>query len=150
MTLSAFTCRSFILVLFSITQASCDSPSPQFRSKDTTTAEVTVEGSVFKIHRRENWVESYRTSFEALPNVSKVLGRAKVAIERATGCPIRQGSLSGDQGIQRAELNCDGSLPPVPPSIDVEFSCEIYDRWSHSGGQVTIENAECTPVDRRP
>ena len=45
----------------------CDSPSPQFMSADTSVKKTTVEGSTFSVHRRENWVEVYRTSFEALP-----------------------------------------------------------------------------------
>ncbi len=142
--------RVLTVLIVGLGLTACDSPSPQFRTQDTTTTEVTVEGSLFKIHRRENWVESYRTSFEALPNVSKILRRAKVAIELGTGCPIREGSLTGDQGIQRAELNCDGTLPPVPPSMKVEFNCEIYDRWTHSDGQVVVENVDCVPVAARP
>ncbi len=86
--------------------AACDSPSPQFMSSDTSVKKVTVEGSTFSIHRRENWVEVYRTSFEALPRIPVILSRAKIAIEQATGCQVVEGSLSGDQAIQRAEIDC--------------------------------------------
>lgn len=86
--------------------AACDSPSPQFMSADTSVRKVTVEGSTFSVHRRENWVEVYRTSFEALPRIPVILARAKIAIEQATNCNVVEGSLSGDQAIQRAEIDC--------------------------------------------
>lgn len=109
-----------------------------------------VEGARFKIHRREDWVESYRINAEALPSKSSVLRRAKIAIERATGCPIRDGTLSGDQGIQRAQLNCGRDLPPATPPVLVDFDCEIHDRWTHSDDRVVVENVECTPIGGRP
>ncbi|UWQ14634.1 hypothetical protein K3556_01705 [Aliiroseovarius sp. M344] len=86
--------------------AACDSPSPQFMSADTSVRKVTAEGSTFSVHRRENWVEVYRTSFEALPRIPVILARAKTAIEQATNCNVVEGSLSGDQAIQRAEIDC--------------------------------------------
>ncbi len=135
------------LVMLGLT--ACDSPSPEFRSKDTTTQEITVEGATFKIHRRENYVESYRVNFEALPSVSSVLRRAKIAIEQSTGCPIRQGSLTGDQGIQRAQLDCNKDLPPVPPPIRVDLDCEIQDEWTQDNDRVVLQNVECTPISAR-
>lgn len=135
--------------LMMLVLSGCDSPSPEFRSKDTTTREITVEGATFKIHRRENYVESYRVNFETLPSVSSVMRRAKIAIEQSTGCPIRKGSLTGDQGIQRAELDCSGSLPPVPPPIRVDLDCEIQDDWTTDEDRVVLQNIECTPIAAR-
>ncbi len=129
--------------------SACDSPSPEFRHPDTRTYDITVEGARFKIHRREDWVESYRVNFESLPNVSSVLRRAKIAIEQATGCPIRTGSLTGDQGIQRAQLNCNKDLPPVPPPVRVDLDCELQDRWNYDDDRVVMENIECTPIAAR-
>lgn len=87
--------------------AACDSPSPQFMHRDTATTRVEVEGSTFSVHQRENWVEVYRVGFEALPRLPVILARSKIAIEQATGCKVVEGSLSGDQAIQRAEIDCD-------------------------------------------
>ena len=84
----------------------CDSPSPHFMPSDTSVKKVTVEGSTFSVHRRENWVEVYRTSFEALPRIPIILARSHTAIEQATACKVVEGSLSGDQAIQRAEIDC--------------------------------------------
>lgn len=89
--------------------AACDSPSPQFMHRDTATTRIEVEGSTFSVHQRENWVEVYRVGFEALPRVPVILARAKVAIEQATGCKVVKGSLTGDQAIQRAEIDCDAA-----------------------------------------
>ncbi|MDA5095433.1 hypothetical protein O2N63_15195 [Aliiroseovarius sp. KMU-50] len=127
----------------------CDSPSPEFRHRETLTHDITVEGARFKIHQREDWVESYRVNFEAVPKVSSVLRRAKIAIEMATGCPIREGSLTGDQGIQRAQLDCDGTLPPVPKPVRVDLDCEIQDGWHQDDNRVVMENIECTPISAR-
>ncbi|UWQ05031.1 hypothetical protein [Aliiroseovarius crassostreae] len=140
---------SLLPIALSALLAGCDSPSPEFRSKDTRTYEATVQGATFKIHRREDWVESYRVNFEALPSVSSVLRRAKIAIEQSTGCPIREGSLSGDQGIQRAQLNCNSDLPPVPPPIRVDLDCELQDEWSTDEDRVVMQNIECTPIAAR-
>lgn len=84
----------------------CDSPSPQFMHPDTATRQVTIDGSTFSVHRRENWVEVYRTNFEFRPRGSVILARAHQAIEQATGCMVVEGTLSGDQAIQRAEIDC--------------------------------------------
>ena len=89
--------------------AACDSPSPQFMHRDTATTRVEIEGSTFSVHQRENWVEVYRIGFEALPRGPVILARAKIAIEQATGCTVVKGSLSGDQAIQRAEIDCDAA-----------------------------------------
>lgn len=133
-----------------ITLSACDSPSPHFRTGDTRTYDMQVEGARFKIHQREDRVESYRINAEALPNRSSVLRRAKIAIEMATGCPIREGTLSGDQGIQRAQLNCGRKLPPAEPPVLVDFDCELHDRWIHSANRVVVENVECTPINGQP
>ncbi len=97
---------SAVLITASLLVAACGSPSPQFMSAETSVKKITVEGSTFSIHRRENWVEVYRTSFEALPRIPVILARAEIAIEQATGCKVVEGSLSGDQAIQRAEIDC--------------------------------------------
>lgn len=86
--------------------SACDSPSPQFMSSDTSLHKTTVDGSTFSVHQRQNWVEVYRTSVEPLPRVPTILARSKIAIEQTTGCKVVEGSLSGDQGIQRAKLDC--------------------------------------------
>ena len=98
--------QAFAFIGFS-TLVACDSPSPQFMHRDTATTKVVVEGATFSVHQRENWVEVYRTGFEMLPRLPVILARSKTAIQQATGCNVVEGSLTGDQAIQRAEIDCD-------------------------------------------
>jgi len=88
----------------------CDSPSPAFMGADATI--IVVQGSQFSVHRRDDWVEVYRTSFEYLPRREVVLARAQVAIEQATGCTVKPRSLTGDQALIRAQLKCANKAPP--------------------------------------
>lgn len=69
---------------------------------------VTVAGSTFNVYMRSGskTVEVHRVSFEALPGRRLVLSKAKRAIEIATGCQVRKGSLKGDQAIIKAKVNC--------------------------------------------
>ncbi|MCI2395791.1 hypothetical protein [Aliiroseovarius sediminis] len=98
--------KVIVIVGLSAFLAACDSPSPQFMTADTTVKKASVDGSTFSVHRRENRVEVYRTSIEALPRLPVILARSEKAIEQATGCRVVAGSLSGDQAIQSAEIDC--------------------------------------------
>ncbi|MAM63735.1 MAG: hypothetical protein CMH11_19805 [Maritimibacter sp.] len=73
---------------------------------DSPHVEVTVETSRFSVWRNGDRVEVIRISPEALPRLSVVLARAEVAIERATGCRVWQGTLKGDQAVVTARLAC--------------------------------------------
>lgn len=99
-----FKFNALVGIAFMLT--ACDSPSPQFMSAETSTYKTTVDGSTFSVHRRENMVEVYRTSFEALPRQAVILARSLIAIEQVTGCRVVEGSMSGDQAIQQAEITC--------------------------------------------
>ncbi|WP_292019030.1 hypothetical protein [Maritimibacter sp. UBA3975] len=95
--------RSFVF-LACAALAACNSPSPRFM--DSPHVEVTVETSRFSVWRNGDRVEVIRISPEALPRLSVVLARAEVAIERATGCRVWQGTLKGDQAVVTARLAC--------------------------------------------
>lgn len=71
-------------------------------------AEVEVAGSTFRVYMRSGtgMVQAHRTSFEALPSRSLTLTKAARAIELATGCGLRPGTLAGDQAIITAEVDC--------------------------------------------
>lgn len=84
----------------------CDMPHPAFSGAEKQV--VTVEGSTFSIYRRADWVEVYRTSFEALPRPEDVQRKARVAIMQATGCDIQPGTMTGDQALMRVQLDCSG------------------------------------------
>ena len=90
--------------------AACSSPSPGFSTAPP--REVVVDGSRFRIYLRPGTgeVEAHRVSFEPLPSLALTLEKAYRAIEQATGCRIRKGSLRGDQAIILAQVDC----PPLP------------------------------------
>ncbi|RVV97810.1 hypothetical protein EKE94_10015 [Mesobaculum littorinae] len=95
--------RLFLCLVF---LAACDAAGPGMAGADR--REVSVDGSQFTVHRKGTRVVSYRTSRELMPSREGVLMKAAMAIERATGCPVAAGSLTGDQGKQRARLDCAG------------------------------------------
>ena len=84
--------------------AACASPSPQMMSGTKHTAEV--DGSRFTIWQRGEAVEIYRTSPEMMPHLSEVMAKAAVAVERVTGCPVKDGSMAGDAALMKAVLDC--------------------------------------------
>ena len=125
--------------------AACDSPSVGFMG--TPAAVVVIDGSRFAVHRRADRVEVYRTSIEAFPSRAEVLRKAEMAILQATGCPVRAGSLEGDQALIKARLACDGDVPvPVLPA-GVVYECDIVDNWDIASLEVTMEAIECTRTE---
>lgn len=51
-------------------------------------------------------VEAHRVSLEALPSLVLTFEKAYRAIEIATGCHIIPNSMTGDQAIIRAKVDC--------------------------------------------
>ncbi len=84
----------------------CDSPAPAFLGGVVN--EVTVDESRFRVFMQpgSRHVEAHRISFEPLPSLVLTLEKAYRAIEMATGCPVADGSLRGDQAIILAEVDC--------------------------------------------
>ncbi|MGB5557879.1 MAG: hypothetical protein WBN04_07690 [Paracoccaceae bacterium] len=94
--------RGFLITLLAL--AGCASPA--FLGQPA--KEVDVAGSVFRVYMRSGTeqVEAHRISVEPLPGRALTLAKAARAIEIATGCVIRNGSLEGDQAIVSAEVGC--------------------------------------------
>lgn len=92
------------LAILLLALAACDSPSPRFAGGERSLIEV--EGSRFSVYRVRDEVEAYRLSREARPREEEVRRRAILGIEAATGCWVRPGSVSGDQAIVRAKIDC--------------------------------------------
>jgi hypothetical protein len=67
---------------------------------------VEVSGTAFTVYRKGDAVEVYRTTPEFMPRMSEVFARAEQAIEQATGCAVKDGSLVGDAALMRAVLDC--------------------------------------------
>ncbi|MBV7377465.1 hypothetical protein [Maritimibacter dapengensis] len=96
--------RSLVLAAL-VALVGCNSPSPQFMGGDSSTVEA--GGMTFGVWRVGDEVEVIRTSSHAMPRLSVIRANAEVAIRRATGCPVEDGSLVGDQSVIKARLDCD-------------------------------------------
>ncbi|SIO52122.1 hypothetical protein SAMN05444722_3028 [Rhodovulum sp. ES.010] len=81
--------------------ASCDSPDPDYAGLPAT--RVSVDGSTFAVRRNGNEAQAIRVNMERRAGV---MARAFVAIEPATGCQVRPGTLSGDPAVVYARLSC--------------------------------------------
>ena len=95
---------SILFLGFFTCLGACASPSPRFLGADR--HDVVVEGSRFAVFHRADEVEVYRLSKEFLPRESAILLRAVQAIEMSTGCSVRPRSMSGDQALITAEVDC--------------------------------------------
>lgn len=122
----------------------CDSPSVAFIGSEKTI--VVIEDSTFSVHRREDQVEVYRTSFEMLPPREQVLARAELAIEQATGCAVKTGSLHGDQALIKASLACNGQPQQAPIPANLRYECQINEGWDIPTTAPVVEAIECDLV----
>ncbi len=93
-----------LLLTAALALAGCDSPSVGLMGAQKT--QVTIGGSRFSVHWRNDRAEAYRVSVEYLPDGAEILARAEQAIIQATGCQIRKGSLAGDVALIKARLDC--------------------------------------------
>jgi hypothetical protein len=93
-----------VFVSFILCVAAC--ASPDYLGQPVT--DVGVSGSMFRVYTRTGTgsVEAHRTSFEVVPSRSETLIKAARAIEIATRCKIKTGTLHGDQAIILAEVDC--------------------------------------------
>ena len=95
----------FSILLFVVAiLTSCSSPKSTFREVDP--IQVEVDGAVFYVYHSGVEVTAIRTNFEVLPDLLDTTARALVAIELATGCNVVIGSVSGDQALIEARVDC--------------------------------------------
>ncbi len=86
--------------------AACATPSLPMLEAPVT--RLTVEGADFTVRHNLWRAEAVRTSAAAGVTVSGNLARAKTAMERASGCAVRPGTLYGDVVMAEALLDCPG------------------------------------------
>ena len=82
----------------------CDGPSGGFAG--VAPVVVTSDGSTFSVRIRGDAAEAVRTNMEFAPSLAAVAPRAVDAIERASGCRVAPGSVTGDAAMVRADLDC--------------------------------------------
>ncbi|MEH6833342.1 MULTISPECIES: hypothetical protein [Falsihalocynthiibacter] len=95
-----------LAILFSALLAvtGCDSPHP--RTKGFDVKKVSVEGSDFTVRSNGEVVEAIRTNYAPRRDFGRVLLRAVVAIEVATGCVVDQTTVKGDPALVAARIDC--------------------------------------------
>lgn len=80
-------------------------------------AEITVDGSRFLVRFTDTRAEATRITPQGAPERLVILSRALRAIEDASGCQVRPGTLYGDTNLIEAYLTCpgkaEGALQPV-------------------------------------
>lgn len=80
-------------------------------------ADITVDGTRFLVRYTNSRAEATRVSPELSPNRMVILSRALRAIESASGCSVRPGTLYGDWNLIEAYLSCpdepSGTMKPV-------------------------------------
>ena len=86
--------------------ATCDSPSPKLRGATATI--IDIDQSRLRVFHSpgQSYVEAHRISPELRSSRILTFEKAYRAIEQATGCKIREGTLAGDQAIVTAEVDC--------------------------------------------
>ncbi|WP_417268971.1 hypothetical protein [Celeribacter sp.] len=88
----------------------CALDSPQIGNVLITPTPIVVDGASFRIFRQKGGgdrVEVHRINVMVPPpSRTTIVANAAIAITQATGCPIKAGSLIGDQALIKAELDC--------------------------------------------
>lgn len=92
----------FVCLVYGV--AACDSPHPRTRGFDE--AKITVEGSDFSVRWNGDVAEAIRTNYEPRREHGRILLRAVVAIEQATGCEVDQNAVKGDPALIAARIDC--------------------------------------------
>jgi hypothetical protein len=94
--------RLFRAALIFCLLVACSAPTPHFRGLPTA---VEAEGGAeFHIRQRGDLAEAVRVNTEWARSLTDVSARATRAIERATGCRVRD--LRGDAAVIVARLAC--------------------------------------------
>lgn len=70
---------------------------------------VTVDGVAFTVHHDRTRAEAVRTTALPDPGLRRMLLMSRTAMEAASGCPIRPGTLYGDRVVAEAFLDCPDS-----------------------------------------
>ncbi|TVP70042.1 MAG: hypothetical protein EA339_13730 [Rhodobacteraceae bacterium] len=82
----------------------CDSPSPWMASG--TRHALTVQGVDFTVWQHGYRVEIIRHGFVRPQDQSRIRPLMQDAARQATGCDLRPGTVEGDTGVLRAQLDC--------------------------------------------
>jgi hypothetical protein len=131
-----------VLALFLL--AACNTPPLGFQGIPATT--VIIDGSVFDIRVRDSRASAIRTNREWAPRLEFVEHKARIAIERVSGCKVAQ--LVGDAASMLASLSCDGRPAPDISGPDLrKLQCESVDSEYSGTAQDLMTDFDCHWVD---
>lgn len=98
-----------LAIFLILTLAACDTPSPPMMAAEST--RLSVAGHVFTVRHDAGRAEAVRTSPMPDPGLREMLSLSKAAIEAASGCAVRDGTLYGDRVMAEALLDCAEAAP---------------------------------------
>lgn len=119
----------------------CDTPGPHFRGIVATTVEV--DGAVFAVRVRDRLGEAIRTNAQYAPRFGPVAAKAKVAIERVSGCAVTE--MRGDQAQALGVLDCGDSAPvPVEVFAGRSLTCHEIDSYVLESTGERVADYDCS------
>jgi hypothetical protein len=90
-----------------VAATACDSPDPLSDFARVEPRVVTVDGARFSVRVAGNAATAVRLNFDMRgARRSVMLPIAGLAIEQASGCRVRDGTLTGDGAMAEARLDC--------------------------------------------
>jgi hypothetical protein len=111
------------MLLLLVVLAGCDTPGPGFRG--VAPVRVSLGESDFDVRVKGLRAEAIRTNMQWAPRMAATAPQGVAAIEAAaSGC--RVDTLTGDQAMMQARLDC-GHGPPPGPRFPREWECEAYE-----------------------
>ncbi len=96
----------------------CDTPPPEYRG--IAGQRITVGQSTFDVRHDGDKALALRVNTEWAPRPEAVMPRARIAIEKSTGCRVKR--MDGDQVLIEAKLDCGGG--PSGPVQTLEYECD--------------------------
>ncbi|MFK7938413.1 MAG: hypothetical protein AB8B82_03480 [Roseovarius sp.] len=110
--------RYTCIILIVLALASCDTPPPEYRG--IAGQRITVGQSTFDVRQDGTKALALRVNTEWAPRPEAVMPRARIAIEKSTGCRVKR--MDGDQVLIEAALDCGAG--PAEADTTLEYDCD--------------------------
>ncbi len=100
--------RYALAPLLLVFAAACDSPHPLSEFAGVPPTRVEIADSVYSVRISGSKAQAVRRNvdFKAALNRDDYVARSGLAMEEASGCRVRSGSLRGDAAMAEARLIC--------------------------------------------
>jgi hypothetical protein len=120
----------------------CAAPGPYFRGLPV--VQVNVNGSTFDVRVRDGLGEAIRTNTQYAPRLGLLEGKARAAIELASGCRVEK--IKGDQAQTLATLDCGSGAPRWATPAARDFDCLVTDRYVRPSTDEEVLELDCRPI----